>query len=39
MALFREHVPPGWMAGRLPPRACVIYNLPAAVIAVVMKAR
>ncbi len=39
MALFREHVPPGWMAVRPPPRARVSYNLPAAVIADVMKAR
>ena len=39
MALFREHVPPGWMAGRLPPRAHDSYILPAAVIADVMKAR
>ena len=39
MALFKEHVPPGWMAGRPPPRARVSYNLPADVIADVMKAR
>ena len=39
IALFCEHVPPGWMAGRPPSRAHLSYNLPAAVIADVMKAR
>ena len=39
MALFHEHVPPGWMASCSPPRARVTYNLPAAVVADVMKAR
>ena len=39
MAMFREHIPPGWTAGRAPARACFSYNLLAAVIADVMKAR
>ena len=37
--LFGKYPPPGWTAGRAPARACVSYNLPAAVIADVMKAR
>ena len=37
--LFGDYPPPGWMAGRAPARTCVTYNLPAAVIADVMKAR
>ena len=37
--LFKDYPPPGWTAGRAPARACVSYNLPAAVIADVMKAR
>ena len=39
IALFGKRVPPGWMADRVPARASVSYNLPAAVIADVMKAR
>ena len=37
--LFEDLPPPGWMAGRAPARTCVTYNLPAAVVADVMKAR
>eukprot|EP00891_Asterochloris_glomerata_P008833 jgi/Astpho2/8833/Aster-05469 len=37
--LFDNYPPPGWTAGRAPARACVSYNLPAAVLADVMKAR
>ena len=37
--LFKDYPPPGWTSGRAPARACVSYNLPAAVIADVMKAR
>ena len=37
--LFGDYPPPGWMAGRAPATTCVSYNLPAAVIADVMKAR
>ena len=37
--LFGDYPPPGWMDGRAPARTCVTYNLPAAVIADVMKAR
>eukprot|EP00891_Asterochloris_glomerata_P007965 jgi/Astpho2/7965/fgenesh1_pg.00119_%23_14_t len=40
---FEDYVvlypPPGWTAGRAPARSCISYNLPAAVIADVMKAR
>eukprot|EP00891_Asterochloris_glomerata_P006779 jgi/Astpho2/6779/Aster-07224 len=34
-----QHVPAGWMADRAPAKARVSYDLPAAVIADVMKAR
>ena len=37
--LFEDYPPPGWTAGRAPARSCVSYNLPAAVLADVMKAR
>ena len=37
--LFGAYPPPGWMAGRAPVKTRVTYNLPAAVIADVMKAR
>ena len=37
--LFEGYPPSGWMAGCAPARTCVSYNLPAAVIADVMKAR
>ena len=37
--LFKDYPPPGWMSGRAPARGCVNYNLPAALIADVMKAR
>ena len=37
--LFGKYPPPGWTASRAPARASVSYNLPAAVIADVMKAR
>ena len=37
--LFKDYPPPGWTSGRAPARACVSYNLPAADIADVMKAR
>ena len=37
--LFKDYPPPEWTSGRAPARACVSYNLPAAVIADVMKAR
>ena len=37
--LFKDYPPPGWTAGRAPARSCVSYNLPAAVLADVMKAR
>ena len=36
--LFEDYPPPGWTAGHVPARSCVSYNLPAAVIADVMKA-
>ena len=39
IALFGKRGPPGWMADRAPARASVSYNLSAAVIADVMKAR
>ena len=37
--LFKDYPPPEWTSGRAPARACVSHNLPAAVIADVMKAR
>ena len=39
IALFKKRLPPGWKADRAPARANVSYNLPAAVIADVRKAR
>ena len=37
--LFGGYLPAGWTAGRAPAGTCVTYNLPAAVIADVMKAK
>ena len=37
--LFGGYPPAGWTAGHAPARTCFTYNLPAAVIADVMKAR
>ena len=39
MNLFGNYPPPGWTTGRAPARACVSYNLPAAVLADVMNVR
>ena len=37
--LFNDYPPPGWMAGLAPAKKCFTYDLPAAVLADVMKAR